>query len=107
MTNPLTENDNGIRIIVRAFPGAKKNQIAGLWHGEAMKIMLNAPAVDGKANKALVAYLAEFLHTKKSRIEILSGETAHNKIIFIQTDSATQRAEFMALLSAKIATEAM
>ncbi len=91
----ITETPNGIRLTVRAFPGAKKNQIAGIWHDEALKIMLSAPAVDGKANKALITYLADFLHTRKSRIEILSGETSHTKTIFIQTDSAEQRAKFI------------
>lgn len=59
-------------------PGAKKTEVAGL-HGEALKIRLHAPPVDGKANEALVAYLAERLGVPKARVILESGQTSRSK----------------------------
>ncbi len=58
-------------------PGAKKTEVAGL-HGEALKIRLHAPPVDGKANDALVAYLAERLGVPKARVVLESGQTSRS-----------------------------
>lgn len=59
-------------------PGAKKTECTGL-HGEALKIRLAAPPVDGKANAALVAYLADVLDVPKSAVALVSGETSRTK----------------------------
>jgi uncharacterized protein len=59
-------------------PGAKKTEVAGL-HGEALKIRLHAPPVDGKANDCLIAYLAERLGVPKARVILESGQTSRSK----------------------------
>ena len=59
-------------------PGAKKTE--GL-HGEALKIRLAAPPVDGKANDCLIAFLAATLDVPKSRVELVSGATSRAKRI--------------------------
>jgi uncharacterized protein len=59
-------------------PGAKRTEVAGI-HGEALKIRLGAPPVDGKANEALIAYLADLLHLPKSRVLLESGLTSRSK----------------------------
>ncbi|WP_227815896.1 DUF167 domain-containing protein [Nitrogeniibacter aestuarii] len=59
-------------------PGAKTSGFAGR-HGDAMKLRLAAPPVDGKANKALLAYLADFCGLPKSRVELVSGHTSRAK----------------------------
>ena len=59
-------------------PGAKKSQVAGL-HGDALKIRLAAPPVDGKANECLIAFLAEKLDMAKSRVELISGTSSRAK----------------------------
>lgn len=59
-------------------PGAKVTEVVGL-HGEALKIRLAAPPVDGKANACLVTFLAKRLGVPKARIELLSGETSRAK----------------------------
>lgn len=63
-------------------PGAKKTEIAGE-HGDALKIRLAAPPVDGKANDCLVAFLAERLGMPKSRIVLESGQTSRTKRVRI------------------------
>lgn len=59
-------------------PGAKKTEVAGA-HGEALKVRLNAPPVDGKANEALIAFLAERLGVPKARVVLEAGQTSRSK----------------------------
>lgn len=73
-------------------PGAKRTELAGT-HGEALKIRLAAPPVDGKANAALIAYVAETLGVPKSRVELVAGQTSRAKRLRIAgVDAATARA---------------
>lgn len=64
-------------------PGAKKTELAGL-HGEALKIRLAAPPVDGKANAALLAFLAKACGVSKSAVELVSGETSRSKRVKVR-----------------------
>jgi uncharacterized protein (TIGR00251 family) len=59
-------------------PGAKKTEVAGA-HGEALKVRLGAPPVDGKANDCLIAFLAERLGLPKSRVILESGLSSRSK----------------------------
>ncbi len=59
-------------------PGAKRTEVAGE-HGEALKIRLGAPPVDGKANDALIAFLAERLGVPKARVILEAGQTSRSK----------------------------
>jgi uncharacterized protein (TIGR00251 family) len=68
----------GVVLTLHIQPGAKRTECAGL-HGEALKIRLAAPPVDGRANEALVAFLAKALGVPKSRVELVSGETSRAK----------------------------
>ena len=63
-------------------PGAKRTEVAGT-HGEALKIRLGAPPVDGKANDCLIAFLAERLHVPKGRVILESGQTSRTKRVRI------------------------
>lgn len=63
-------------------PGAKKTEVAGT-HGEALKVRLGAPPVDGKANDALIAYLADRLDLPKSRVILEAGQTSRSKRVRI------------------------
>jgi uncharacterized protein (TIGR00251 family) len=65
---------------VKVVPRASKNQIVGK-EGNAIKIRLNAPPVEGKANEALVKFLAEVLGVHRAQIEIVSGHTSRHKIV--------------------------
>lgn len=59
-------------------PGARRSELAGL-HGEALKIRLAAPPVDGKANAALIAFLAEQLDVPRRDVVIEHGDTSRHK----------------------------
>ena len=63
---------------VRVQPGAKQNAVLGVADG-ALRLKLAAPAVEGRANEALCAYLAELLGTAKTRVEIIKGQGARLK----------------------------
>lgn len=59
-------------------PGAKRTELAGE-HGEALKVRLGAPPVDGKANDCLIAFVAESLGVPKSRVILEAGLTSRTK----------------------------
>lgn len=65
-------------------PGAKKTEVSGV-HDNHIKIKVNSPPVDGKANEALILFLSEFLDIPKSKIKIVSGEKSRIKKISIET----------------------
>ena len=65
-------------LTVKVQPGAKSDALAGV-QGGALKIKLNAPAIEGRANEALRIFLAECFQTSKSRVEILHGQTGRLK----------------------------
>ena len=72
--------DNGVIFKIKVQPGAVKNEIVGV-QGDALKVKINAPPVKGKANKALIDFLASKLGVKKSEVEIMSGHTSKIKKI--------------------------
>lgn len=74
--------DDGVIFRIKVQPGAAKNEIMGV-QGDALRIKISAPPVRGKANKALMDFLAEKLGMKKSEIEIMSGHTRRIKKIKI------------------------
>ena len=69
-----------LKIIVQ--PKASKNEITGL-HDDALKLRLTTPPVEGRANKAVIAFLAKRLHLPKSSISIKSGLQNRNKQLLI------------------------
>jgi len=76
-----------LQITVHVQPGAKTTSCAGI-HGDALKIRLHAPPVDGKANQELIAWLAKTLGCPQSTIELIRGQTSRRKTLSIITDHA-------------------
>lgn len=73
---------------VRVQPHARRTGVGGV-HDGALKIALQAPAVDGKANAALVGFLADLAGVPKGAVRILRGETSRAKMVLIEgTDAA-------------------
>ena len=75
------EGENFI-LTLHVQPGAKKTEIAGM-HGDARKIRLSAPPVEGQANARLIAYLAERFEVPARRVILKQGETSRRKIVLI------------------------
>lgn len=77
---PLRESGGGVMFAVKVHPRAKKNAIEGEV-GDALKLSLTAPPIDGKANQACVEFLAKLLKVPRSSVTIASGQTGRNKVI--------------------------
>jgi len=76
-------NRGTVTISVRVQPRASKDQIAGTIDG-ALKIRLTAPAVENRANEALIEFLSTLLKTPKSAVRIQSGERGRNKRVEVR-----------------------
>jgi uncharacterized protein len=77
----------GVTLSVRAQPGAKRTAITGVYgQGDAaqVKIAVQAPPVEGRANQALIAFLAETFDLPKSSIELISGEQTRSKVFLLR-----------------------
>lgn len=74
--------DGRITLTLHIQPGAKKTEFAGL-HGDALKIRLAAPPVDGKANEALIRFIADSLKLPKSGVSLKSGQASRRKVLEI------------------------
>ncbi len=83
MNHWLQYADGVVRLMLHVQPGAKKTEFAGMY-GDAMKIRLAAPPVEGKANQALCAFLADFCSVPKRNVYLLSGQTSRAKRIAIK-----------------------
>jgi uncharacterized protein (TIGR00251 family) len=77
---PLDLKTSGTDLILKIYvqPRASKNQVAGL-HGDALKIRLTAPPVDGEANKMCTQYLAKLFKLPKSAVQLVAGQTSRTK----------------------------
>ncbi len=80
----LTQREKDVLLAVRVSPNAKRSGIEGTWRENMLKIALRAPAVDGKANEALIDFLADLLHVKKRLITIVHGQTSREKKVLLQ-----------------------
>lgn len=74
-------------LTVHVQPGARKTEIVGP-HGDALKIRLAAPPVDGKANAALIEWAARAFGVPKARVELLHGAAGRQKVLAVAFDSA-------------------
>jgi hypothetical protein len=85
----VRDTSHGAQFALRVQPRASRNAFAGVM-GDAIKLAITAPPVDGKANQAVIQYLSDLFRVPKSSIEIVSGETGRNKVIAIRGMSAAQ-----------------
>ena len=87
---PCAAGPDGVRLAVRLTPRASRSGLDGLVAGAdgrvAVQLRVAAPPVEGAANAALVAYLADALDLRRSAIRIVSGETARHKMVALAGD---------------------
>jgi hypothetical protein len=89
MTIPLDESGSGVTFAVKVHPCAKKNAITGEF-GDALKVSLTTPPVDGRANEACIEFFAKLLKVPRSSVTIASGQTSRNKVIRVAGISAAE-----------------
>lgn len=80
---------DGCTIAVRVHPGTKRNAIHGT-HDGALKVSLSAPPADGRANEALIAFMAERLGLPRSRVSLVSGAASRSKTLRIRGLNASE-----------------
>jgi hypothetical protein len=83
----LRASATGVTLAVRAQPGAKKTAIAGVYgEGAAaqLKIAVHAPPIEGRANLALTAFLAESFGLAKNAVELVSGDLSRSKVFLLR-----------------------
>jgi uncharacterized protein (TIGR00251 family) len=88
----LEPHPDGTILPVRAHPGARRNEIRGEQDG-MLKVSVTQAPEKGKANKAVIELLGKKLGLKKSRIELLSGETSHQKRFLVRSIKPDELAE--------------
>jgi len=79
----------GCTLAVRVHPGAKRNAVTGV-HDGALKISLTTPPTDGRANDALIAFVAAQLKLPRASVSLLTGATSRSKTLRIAGKSAAQ-----------------
>ena len=80
---------DGCTVSVRVHPGARRNAVSGV-HNGAVKISLTSPPVDGRANEALIAFVAELLGVPRSRVSLVAGMTGRAKVLRVTGKSAAE-----------------
>jgi len=83
----MRETADGITLAVRAQPGAKKTAITGTY-GEGstaqVKIAVQAPPIEGRANEALIAFLAGLFALSRTNVVLISGELSRSKVFLLR-----------------------
>jgi hypothetical protein len=98
MTTPLAirNSSDGCTLPVRVHPGARRNAITGV-HAGALKVSLTTPPTDGRANQALIAFLAQQLAIPRARVTLLTGATSRSKTLHLAGLSAETLCATLAL----------
>lgn len=78
----LTETPEGVTFSVHVQPRASRNELCGI-QGNALKVRLTSPPVEGEANKLCIEFMAKLLGVAKSRVRIVSGEKSRHKTLHV------------------------
>jgi uncharacterized protein len=97
---PLRESAGAVTFSVRVHPRARKDALTGT-HGDALKLSLTAPPVEGRANDAVIEFFADVLRLPRSSITIAAGQTSRNKLVRITGISAAHLTQRLEVLLAK------
>ncbi|MDX9871203.1 MAG: DUF167 domain-containing protein [Clostridia bacterium] len=93
----ITETDGGVQFSLKIQPRASRNEIVGL-QGDALKLRITAPPVDGEANEACIRFIAQMLKVPKSAVTIVSGLTGRNKTVHV---AGLNKGELLELVETK------
>jgi len=93
----LKDRDGNVELRIHCQPRASKTEIVGR-HGDAIKVRLAAPPVDGEANVELCQFLARYFGVLRQNVQILSGKGARQKRVLIQGKTAREIQDCLAFL---------
>jgi uncharacterized protein (TIGR00251 family) len=83
----IEQRGAAVRITVRAQPRASRTEVAGA-HGDAVRIRVAAPPVDGEANRELTKFIAKRVGVPASTVHVITGDSGRNKIVEIERADA-------------------
>jgi uncharacterized protein len=86
---PIHDTPAGATFQVKVHPRARKNAVTGVV-GDALKLAITAPPIEGRANEACIVFLANFLNVPRSSVTIAAGESSCQKLIRIDGVRAAQ-----------------
>ncbi len=86
----LHNGKHGAALTVRVTPRARKNEVGGILEDGTVRIRIQEPPVDGKANRALVVILSKVLGVRKNQIEIVAGQKGLDKIVTVDDMTAQE-----------------
>jgi uncharacterized protein len=93
----IRETETGVVFRIRVVPRASRCEPAG-FQNDALKLRITAPPVEGKANEACIALLAELLGVKKARVAIIAGQSSRTKTVAVEGMKAAAIAARMTAL---------
>jgi uncharacterized protein (TIGR00251 family) len=88
----LHDGKRGAALTIRVTPRSRKTEFGGMLEDGTLRVRVSAPPAEGKANAALIKFLATVLDVRKNRIEIVAGQTGLDKLISI-IDLSAEEAE--------------
>lgn len=80
LNGPYYQTPTGVRLLLQVLPRAGRSSIEGL-HGDRIRVRVAAPPVDGAANEALLAFLAERLGVRSGALRLVSGASGRRKVV--------------------------
>jgi len=89
-TNYFATAPNGFFLYIHIVPNASKNEIVGVYNGR-LKVKIRKPAVDGKANKEMIQFLANVFDCPKSALSLVRGELSRKKTVLISCNLEKQQ----------------
>ena len=89
MSEPIEPTPDGVRIQVHAIPRASRTELAGR-HGDAIRIRLRAPPVDGAANEELIRFLRRLLQVPRAAIQLGTGKSSRRKLVLVSGRTVEQ-----------------
>ena len=96
----IRETAAGVTLAVRAQPGARKTAIIGIYgegHAAQLKIAVHAPPIEGRANEALIEFLADLFSLPRKNVELISGERSRSKIFLLKSAKLPQVNKLLAI----------
>jgi uncharacterized protein (TIGR00251 family) len=79
---PVKETSEGVTFTVKVHPRARKNAVTGVM-GDALKLAVTAPPVEGRANEAVIEFFADLFEISRASVTIASGATGRRKVVQI------------------------
>jgi uncharacterized protein (TIGR00251 family) len=100
LNQDINSTNDGIKLAIRVIPGSSRCEIVGFIENE-LKIKLDVPPIEGKANEKCVKFLSKQLGVPKSAISIISGEKSRSKVLLIKGNPDELKAKLHQLLTDK------